>query len=137
MNKSQSNSNYYNKNREKNLNHAKEYYTTNRERVLDYKKQFYLTKTFKFQPIKRIQIKDYTKKESRTHLKEKIISSELNIIIISDNGEKEELEYDTFLELYTIKDDINIVVEKEYDDNGNKLYLFIPRFYVLSKNSNF
>ena len=42
MNKSQSNSNYYNKNREKILNHAKEYYTTNRERVLDYKKFFLL-----------------------------------------------------------------------------------------------
>jgi hypothetical protein len=51
MNKSQSNSNYYNKNREKILSHAKEYYSLNRERVLEYKKERYSNKTYKYQAI--------------------------------------------------------------------------------------
>ena len=136
MNKSQSNSNYYNKNREKILNHAKEYYTTNREKVLDYKKQFYLTKTFKYQAIKNIQLKDFSKKNSKAELKYRIDSNSLIIEIINDNGVTEELHYNLFLEQYTIKDDI-VVLESSYDITTEKLYLLIPRFYVLSKNSNF
>ena len=136
MNKSQSNSNYYNKNREKILNHAKEYYTTNRERVLDYKKQFYLTKTFKYQAIKNIQLKDFSKKNSKAALKYRIDNNSLIIEIINDNGDTEELDYHLFLEQYTIKDDI-IILDSKYDIINETLYLLIPRFYVLSKNSNF
>ena len=136
MNKSESNSNYYNKNRDKILSHAKEYYSLNRERVLEYKKERYLNKTYKYQAIKNIQLKDFNKKNSKAELKYRIDHNSLIIEIINDNGDTEELNYDLFLEQYTIKDDI-IVLDGKYDILNETLYLLIPRFYVLSKNSNF
>ena len=48
MNKSESNSTYYAKNREKILAHAKEYYAQHKDKVLDYKKQFYIKRTNKY-----------------------------------------------------------------------------------------
>ena len=101
--------------------------------MLDYKKQFYLTKTFKYQAIKNIQLKDFSKKNSKAELKYRIDNNSLIIEIINDNGDTEQLEYASFLEQYTIKDDI-VVLESSYDITTEKLYLLIPRFYVLSKN---
>ena len=136
MNKSQSNSNYYNKNRDKILSHAKEYYSLNRERVLEYKKERYSNKTYKYQAIKNIQLRDFSKQNSKAELKYRIDNNSLIIEIINDNGDTEELHYNLFLEQYTIKDDI-IVLDCKYDILNETLYVLIPRFYVLSKNSNF
>ena len=136
MNKSQSNLNYYNKNRDKILSHAKKYYSLNRERVLEYKKERYSNKNYKYQAIKNIQLKDFSKQNSKAELKYRIDNNSLIIEIINDNGDTEELHYNYFLEEYTIKDDI-IVLDGKYDILNEALYLLIPRFYVLSKNSNF
>ena len=136
MNKSQSNSNYYNKNRDKILSHAKEYYSCNRDRVLEYKKQRYSNKTYKYQAIKNIQLRDFSKQNSKAELKYRIDKNSLIIEIINDNGDTEELDYNLFLEQYTIKNDI-IVLDGKYDVLNETLYLLIPRFYVLSKNSSF
>lgn len=113
---------------------AAKYYHNNRDKVLEYKKQFYKNKTYRFQSVKKVQIKGLSKLESRKYLKEKITQNELGIIIVTDNGETKELCYDEFLEQYSFKDDINILLDKNYDDSGNKIILYIPKFYTLQKN---
>ena len=65
MNKSETNSAYYAKNREKILAHAKEYYSEHKNKVLEYKKQFYMKRTQKYNITKYIQLKGHYKKQSK------------------------------------------------------------------------
>lgn len=127
------NYNHYYKNQDKIINKSIKYYYNHRDKILDYKKDFYYNKTYKFKLIKKIQLKGFSKRESNIHLKDKITNNLLFVKIISDDGEIEEMDYDTFLETYSLRDDIKMMFEKEYDDTGNKLFMFIPKILILKK----
>ena len=135
---SNSNSTYYNKNREKILNHAKQYYCENKCKVLDYKKQFYMKKIYKFHVTKYIQLKGFNKKESKAELKYRIENNYLRVSIINDNGDTEELDYPDFLINYALTETpiiIDFYNNGTYDDESNYIYgdimtIVIPRFYV-------
>ena len=132
MDKAQSNSNYYYKNRDKILSHAKVYYSNNRNKVLDYKKKFYFNKIYKYKAIKNIQLKGFSKRESKKELKYRIDNNILRIEIINDDGSAEALDYDEFLAKYTIKD-TNIIVDFYFHSTYDVFYVVIPKFYILSK----
>jgi len=138
MNKSESNSTYYAKNREKILAHAKEYYAQHKDKVLDYKKQFYIKRTNKYNITKYIQLKGFNKKDSKAELKYRINNNLLTISIVSDNGNTEELDYSDFLINYELIDTpimIDFYNNGSYDDENNYVQgdimtIVIPRFYV-------
>ena len=138
MNKSESNSTYYAKNREKILAHAKEYYAQHKDKVLDYKKQFYIKRTNKYNITKYIQLKGFNKKDSKSELKYRINNNLLTISIVSDNGNTEELDYSDFLINYELIDTpimIDFYNNGSYDDENNYVQgdimtIVIPRFYV-------
>ena len=138
MNKSESNSTYYAKNREKILSHAKEYYAQHKDKVLDYKKQFYIKRTNKYNITKYIQLKGLNKKQSKAELKSKIDDHCLIVSVVDDNGNSEELDYSNFLITYELKD-TPIIIDYEYNstcdcdnryDPGDIMTIFIPKFYV-------
>ena len=138
MNKSESNSTYYAKNREKILAHAKEYYAQHKNKVLDYKKQFYIKRTNKYNITKYIQLKGFNKKDSKAELKYRINNNLLRISIVSDDGNTEELDYPDFLINYELMDTpimIDFYNNGSYDDENNYVQgdimtIVIPRFYV-------
>ncbi len=138
MNKSETNSAYYAKNREKILAHAKEYYSEHKNKVLEYKKQFYMKRTQKYNITKYIQLKGHNKKQSKAELKSRIDNNYLRVSIINDNGDTEELDYADFLINYALKDTpiiIDFYINKTYDDENNYIQdntmtIVIPRFYV-------
>ena len=138
MNKSESNSTYYNKNRDKILAHAKEYYCEHKSKVLAYKKDFYNKKTYKYYIVKNIQLKGFNKKDSRKELKYRIDNNLLKVAIISDDGNTEELDYANFLINYSL-DNTPIIIDfynnGTYDNennyiSGDIMTIVIPRFYT-------
>jgi hypothetical protein len=138
MNKSETNSNYYSKHREKILAHAKEYYAEHKDKVLNYKKQFYKKRTHKYNITKHLQLKGFNKKDSKSELKYRINNNCLRVSIINDNGNTEDLDYNDFLISYELKDSpviIDFYNNGTYDDEnnyveGNIITIVIPRFYV-------
>ena len=138
MNKSESNSTYYAKNREKILAHAKEYYAEHKDKVLNYKKEFYKQRTNKYNITKNIQLKGFNKKDTKAELKYRINNNLLRICIVSDDGATEEIDYNDFLITYELMDTpimIDFYNNGTYDDEnnyvqGNIMTIVLPRFYV-------
>lgn len=138
MSKSETNANYYAKNREKILAHAKEYYAEHKDKVLTYKKQFYKKRTNKYNITKFLQLKGLNKKQSKAVLKSRIDDNCLRVSIVKDNEDTEELDYSNFIISYELKD-TPIIIDYQYNstcdcdniyDPGDIMTIFIPKFYV-------
>jgi len=85
---------------------AIKYYHTHKEQVLQYKKQFYSNKTYKYSFFKNVIIKGFSKRESKNLIK-KIIDKKFIRIILN----QEEVDFETFITLYKIKDYSRLEIE--------------------------
>lgn len=91
---------------------AIKYYHSHKEQVLQYKKEFYSNKTYKYSFFNNVIIKGFSKRQSKNFIK-KIIDK--NIIKIFLN--EEEINFQTFITMYKIKDYSRLEIEAYLKQN--------------------